>query len=93
MRRDTARRRLAWRLRMVADRISPDTGPRHIGWSYTHERGEVWFNQKGRGTPLWAMAEDYDRAHDEAETEHIVVLWGNVNAGREPRTRWAGGQS
>lgn len=94
MRRDTLRRRLGWWLRMLGDRISPDTGPRWTGTlSFTIEEGRGLVVRKdGRGCPLWYMAEDYDRAHDEADAEHTVVLWANVTEGKPPYTRRAGGR-
>jgi Holliday junction resolvasome RuvABC endonuclease subunit len=91
MRRDTARSRFAWWLRMLGDRIDPSTGPRGIGWSFTHEPGRgIVFREGNQGCPLWAMKEDYDRAHDEADTEHTVVLWENLEDGCLPKTRRGG---
>ncbi len=93
MKRETARQRLAWRLRMLADRISPDTGPRAMSYSFTFEpgRGIVFREGERQGCPLWLMAEDYDRAHDEADTEHTVVNWANLAEKSRPYTRRAGG--
>lgn len=88
------RRRLAEWLRKWADRIDDTSGPRLMGpYSFTIEdhRGTV-IRQDGRGCPLWYMNEDYALAHDEADTEHTVVLWENLAEGREPRTRRAGGR-
>lgn len=94
MKRETRRQRFAWWLRMLGDRISPDTGPRGASpYRFTFEEGEgIRFREDGRGCPIWYMAEDWHLAHDEADTEHAVVNWANVNAGREPRTRRAGGR-
>jgi hypothetical protein len=88
------RQRFGWWLRMMGDRVSPDTGPRHMSsHTFTIEDGRgIVFRTDGRGCPLWHNAEDYDRAHDEADTEHTVVLWGNLAAGRGPKTRRAGGR-
>lgn len=93
MKRETVRQRLAWQLRMLADRISPDTGPRAISHSFTFEKGRGVVLRKGeqQGCPLWVMAEDYHRAHGEADSEHAVVDWANVAADSRPYTRQAGG--
>lgn len=96
MRRDTWRQRLAWWLQKWADRISPETAPRAVGWSFTIEegRGIVFREGDRQGCPLWYFGEyDYQRAHDEADTEHTVVMWRNIVEGREPKTRRAGGAS
>ena len=98
MKRETKLQRFAWWLRMKADRISPDTGPRALGgYRFTIEGDRTIsegpnFRSDGRGCQLWYMAEDHDRAHDEADTEHIVVLWENLKTGDGPKTRRAGGQ-
>lgn len=94
MRRDTLRRRFGWWLRMLGDRVSPDTGPRAADWSFTIEPGSGFMIREGdrQGCPLWFNAEDYHRAHDEADTEHTVVLWENVAEDRQPFTRRAGGR-
>jgi hypothetical protein len=94
MRRDTLRRRLGWWLRMLGDRVSPDTGPRWMSpYSFTIEphRGIV-LRQDGRGCPLWYMTEDHDRAHDDADDEHVVVNWRNAANGNPPYVRRAGGR-
>lgn len=90
----SCRRQLADWLRMWADRIDETSGPRLMGpHSFTIEHLEgIRFRQDGRGCPLWYMNEEYDRAHDEADTEHVVVNWQNVNEGLEPRMAWRGGQ-
>ncbi len=92
-----ARRRIAEWMRMLADRLHPETAPRYVGASFTFEPGTrngVLLRWDGRGCPLWYFGEtDYDRAHDEADTEHTVVLWANIEKGVEPRTRLAGGRS
>lgn len=94
VKRETRRQRFAWWLRMLGDGISPDTGPRGTSpYSFTFEAGEgIRFREDHRGCPLWYMAEDGDRAHDEADTEHIVVLWKNLESGDGPKTRRAGGR-
>ena len=107
MKRDTLRRRFGWWLRMLGDRVSPDTGPRLMTeWTFTFDpiprrpagppiqiEWGMRFRQDGRGCPVWYMEEDYQRAHDEADTEHTVVLWENLEAGILPKTRRAGGES
>jgi hypothetical protein len=64
-------------LRRWADRISPETGPHSIHWSFTFEDGAgVRFRDDGRGCPLWYPGEDdYERAHSEADTAHVRVDW------------------
>lgn len=64
------RSRAAWRLRCLADRIDPTTGPRAFGgyWNHTPDGTKViltygiQIRPKVPGCPLWYMAEDYDRA-------------------------------
>lgn len=76
-------------LRRWADRISPATAPRAIHWSFTFEdRESVWFREDGKGCPLWYLGEDdYERAHDEADTAHIRVDWKTM------RFTYPGGKS
>jgi hypothetical protein len=64
-------------LRTWADRISPETGPHGIHWSFTYEDREgIRFRDDGKGCPLWYLgADDYERAHTEADTRHIRVNW------------------
>jgi len=87
------KQRLAAWLREWADRIHPTTAPRYTSYSFTFEEGQgIKFRTDQRGCPLWYLGEtDYARAHDEADTEHTVYLWSNVNAGIEPKFRRAGG--
>jgi hypothetical protein len=82
-------------LRKWADRIDDTSGPRLMSpHSFTFEdRRGIVFREDHRGCPIWYMNEDYDRAHDEADTEHVVVLWKNLEAGVLPKTRRAGGSS
>lgn len=58
------KRRLAWWLRNLGDRIDPTSGPRAIGRSFTIESGRGFMlHHDGRiGCQLWYMAEDYDQA-------------------------------
>lgn len=73
------RTRLARRLRFAADRLDPTTGPRLMtavrGFTFEDGIGVV-FRDDGRGCPLWFMAEDYDRAHDEAGDLKPGKWWG-----------------
>jgi hypothetical protein len=89
------RRRLADLLRRWADRVDDTSGPRMMGpHSFTIEPREgVRFRTDGRGTPLCYLMEHYHLAHDEADTEHTVVLWRNIVEGKVPFTRRAGGLS
>lgn len=69
------RRKLAWKLRNLADRIDPTSGPRAFSgyWNFGAP-GEglvvtvtdgIQIRPKVPGCPLWYMAEDYDRAWKE----------------------------
>lgn len=63
-------KRLARRMRRLADRIDPDGAPRAIGWSFTFERGEgIRFRDDRRGCRLWYLGEldDREKAHTEAD--------------------------
>ena len=68
--------------RRVADRISPDTAPCCIGYSFTFEHREgIRFRDDGRGCQLWYLGEDdHRRAHSEADTEHVIVDWRTMRA-------------
>lgn len=70
-------------LRRTADRISPESCPRNIHWSFTFEHEEgVRFREDGKGCPLWYLGEgDYERAHTEADTAHMRVDWRAGTAG------------
>lgn len=76
-------------LRRFADRLDPRNTPRAIcGHSFTfeHEVG-IRFRTDGRGCPLWVLGEDdYERAHDEADTRHVRVDWTMM------RHDWRGGE-
>lgn len=56
-------------MRFLADRISPDTAPRHLTTlSVTLERGMGWvLRDDRRGIPLWYWTPDYDRGRTEAD--------------------------
>jgi hypothetical protein len=55
-------------LRRWADRISYETAPHGIHWSFTFEDGVgVRFRDDGRGCPLWYLSE--------ADTAHVRVDW------------------
>ncbi len=71
-------------LRRWADRISYETAPRAIGWSFTFEDGEgIRFRVYGKGCPLWYLGEDdHERAHTEADTAHVRVDWQNLTVTR-----------
>ncbi len=96
MTRAGIKRRIAERLRIWADRLSPETAPRHTGMSFTFEpnaEGGIRIHWDDQGCPLWYLGEDdYARAHDEADTEHTVIMWANLAEGRLPSTRRAGGR-
>lgn len=61
---------IAWRLRYLADRIDPSTGPRAFSgyWNHTPDGIQVTVTDgiqvhpKVPGCPLWYMAEDHDRS-------------------------------
>lgn len=63
-------RRVAWWLRLLADRLDPDGAPRRTHQSWTFERGRgIVFRDDGKGCPVWYLGRaDYARAHDEADT-------------------------
>ena len=73
---------LARRLRLLADRLDGAGAPRHMGHSFTFEDGRgLVFRDDGRGCPLWYLgADDYARAHSEADTEHAIVDWARGTA-------------
>lgn len=72
------RTRLARRLRFLADRVDPTTGPRLMtavsGFTFEEGLGVV-FRDDGRGCPLWYMQQDYDRAHDEGGQLVLGQAW------------------
>lgn len=82
-------------LRRWADRISPETAPRAVGASFTfeHERGIV-FREDGKGCPLWYLGDDdYERAHAEADTGHVVVDWASMRVRVHVPAGQGGGRS
>lgn len=64
----SAKSRIAWHLRCLADRIDPSTGPRAFGgyWNHTPHGLVVTLTDgiqtKVPGCRLWYMAEDYRHA-------------------------------
>lgn len=84
----TIRRRLARRLRFLADRIDYSGAPKAMSWTFTFEDGEgIRFRDDGRGCRLWYLGDaDYERAHTEADTAHMQIDWANS------RYRTVGGQ-
>lgn len=64
------RTKIAKRLRNLADRIDPTTGPRAFSGYWNHTRDGIkatvtegiMIRPKAPGCPLWYMAEDYDRS-------------------------------
>lgn len=62
--------KIAKKLRHLADRLDPDTGPVAFGgyWNHTRDGRKVTVTEGIQvdppvpGCPLWFMAEDYDRA-------------------------------
>jgi hypothetical protein len=71
-------------MRTWADRIDHAGAPKAIGWSFTFEENEgIRFREDGRGCRLWYYGEDdYQRAHDESDSEHYQVDWANMTAER-----------
>lgn len=66
-------------LRHLADRLDYRGAPRSVGWSFTfeHRRGIV-FRDDGKGCSLWYLGDaEFQRAHDEADTDHVIVDWTN----------------
>ena len=80
----TLRQQLARRLRFTADRIDRHGAPKHTHWTFTFEDREgIRFREDGRGCPVWYCGDDdYERAHTEADTEHVQVNWVNATAAR-----------
>lgn len=76
------KRRLAIWMRKMADRLDYAGAPRRVSWSFTIEHNEgVRFRDDGKGCPLWHLGDaDYERAHAEADTEHMIVDWANGTA-------------
>lgn len=74
------RRYLAQRLRFLADRIDYHGAPKATSWSFTVENGEGFrFRTDGRGCRVWYLGDsEYQRAHTEADTEHIQIDWANA---------------
>jgi hypothetical protein len=72
------RARLARRLRAAADRVDPNSGPRGLtvvsGFTFEEGLGVV-FRDDNRGCPLWYMAADYDRAHNESGDLVLNRAW------------------
>ncbi|MEU0078530.1 hypothetical protein ABZY58_11590 [Micromonospora tulbaghiae] len=89
----TLRQRLARRLRFLADRIDYDDAlvPASMSFTYEHQVG-VRIRHDGRGCPLWHRPADLQRAHDEADTEHVQVNWATATSrrvgGQEATRRW-----
>ncbi|AZV00785.1 hypothetical protein SEA_KIKO_64 [Gordonia phage Kiko] len=72
--RSKMRARIGWWLRCLADRIDHAHSPRITGWTFTFERGRgaVFHHDPlgpmtGRGCRIVYFADEYDRAHDDAE--------------------------
>ncbi|MEU8334828.1 hypothetical protein [Micromonospora tulbaghiae] len=78
------RQHLARRLRFFADRIDREHAPHGTHWSFTFEDGDgIRFREDGRGCPIWYLGTaDYQRAHTEADTEHVQVDWATATARR-----------
>src|ERR1700678_3076432 len=84
-------KRLARRLRDLADRIDHDGAPKIMGYSFTFEDREgIRFRDDGRGCPLAYLGNaDYERAHDEADKPGVRVDWAALAAGdRASAVRW-----
>jgi hypothetical protein len=76
----TAREKIGWLLRRLADRIDDANAPRSTSHSFTFEAGRGFVvNDRGRGCPLWYMGDaDYDRAHAEAVDPAPWVDWATM---------------
>lgn len=67
------RRKLAWWMRLAAERVDPGARLRWAGSSFTIEKGigQVWWTDgakgPGPGCPLWYLERDYVLAHEQAE--------------------------
>lgn len=60
---DRVRSWLAWRLRYLADRISPSTAFRAIGWHLRFVRGKgAVIEEHGAGVRLWYRTDEWDDA-------------------------------
>ena len=68
------RRRLARRLRALADRIDYDNRVCVTGFTFTFERYEgMRLRDDGRGCPILYVASDYERAHAESDTHPFGI--------------------
>jgi len=76
-------------MRRIADRIDYDGAPKATGWSFTFEAGEgVRFRDDGRGCCLWHLGGDeYNKAHTQADSEHVRVDWKTGTVTRVGGTR------
>lgn len=76
------RARIGAALRRWADRIDHAGAPKALGWSFTFEHREgIRFRDDGRGCPLWYLGDEVrNRAHAEADTEHVIVNWRDMTA-------------
>lgn len=76
--------RLAYWMRRWADRLDHAGAPKAIGWSFTieaHNGGKPRFRDDGKGCQLWYLGDaDYERAHTEADTEHVRVDWAGMTS-------------
>ena len=64
-------RKIARKLRHIADRIDPMGAPRNMSpYSFTFEQGKgIMFREDGKGCPLWYLGEESrEKAWSEADT-------------------------
>lgn len=78
------RQRLARQLRFLADRIDYAGAPKATHWTFTIEEHEgIRFREDGRGCRLWYLGDaEYEKAHNESDTEHYRIDWVNMTAAR-----------
>lgn len=65
-----AQRRIAQSMRLLADRLDPQSAPRLIGWSFTFEEGRgIVFRDDERGCRIAYLGNDeYERSWSESDT-------------------------
>jgi hypothetical protein len=70
-------KRLARRLRAVADRIDREGAPKAMHWTFTFELHEgIRFREDGKGCRLWYYGDaDFERAHAEADNPPPRIDW------------------
>jgi hypothetical protein len=79
-------KRLARRLRDLADRIDRDGAPKLTHWTWTFEPGRsVRFREDGKGCRVAYLGDDeYEKAHAQSDNPPPRVDWKALAEGRPP---------